>query len=101
LKVGPLADPRRFEREVRVLQSLAGPHVVRYFEHGELPPGRFWIAMEYLGEYTLADLVATRPTTEQALLLAEQVLRGLAMLHAAGVVHRDLKPANVMAEADF
>ena len=69
LKVGPLDDPARFRREVRTLSSLSGPHVVRYHEHGELP-GHFWIAMEYLGEFTLADLIRTRPTTEQALLLA-------------------------------
>ncbi len=100
LKVGLLDDPARFQREVRVLAALSGPHVVRYFEHGELP-GRFWIAMEYLGEHTLADLIAARPTAEQALLVAEQVLRGLDTLHRAAVVHRDLKPENAMVGPDF
>jgi hypothetical protein len=100
LKVGPLDDPARFQREVRMLGSLSGPHVVRYHEHGQLP-GRFWIAMEYLGEFTLADLIHTRPDTEQGLLLAEQMLRGLASLHEVGVVHRDLKPENAMVAEDL
>jgi hypothetical protein len=100
LKVGPLDDPVRFRREVRLLDTLSGPHVVRYHEHGELP-GKFWIAMEYLGEFTLADLIRTRPSAEQALLLAGQVLRGLATLHEAGVIHRDLKPDNAVVGGDF
>jgi serine/threonine protein kinase len=100
LKVGPLNDPGRFHREVRLLGTLSGPHIVRYYEHGELP-GKFWIAMEYLGEFTLADLIGTRPSKEEALLLAEQVLRGLATLHEAGVIHRDLKPDNAIVDDSF
>jgi hypothetical protein len=100
VKVGPLVDPERFQREVRLLRSISGEHLVRYHEHGELP-GQFWIAMDYLGEYTLADLIRSRPKAEQALLLAEQVLRGLATLHPAGVVHRDLEPENAMVDESF
>jgi hypothetical protein len=100
LKVGPLNDPACFRREVRTLRSLSGPHVVRYYEHDELP-GHFWIGMEYLGDFTLADLIRTRPTTEQALLLAEQVLSGLNTLHRAGIIHRDLKPENAVVDDDF
>jgi hypothetical protein len=100
LKVGLLDDPGRFHREVRLLDTLRGPHVVRYREHGELP-GKFWIAMEYLGEFTLADLIRARPTADQALLLAEQVLHGLATLHRASVVHRDLKPENAIVDDSF
>lgn len=100
VKVGKLDDPRRFASEVALLQRLRGEHLVRYHEHGELP-GRFWIALEYLGDYTLADLSASRPSAEQALLLAEQVLRGLASLHEAGVIHRDLKPENAVVGAGW
>ena len=90
LKVGPLDDPGRFRREVRTRSALSGPHLVRYREHGELP-GQFWIAMEYLGEFTLADLIRTRPTPEQALLLAEQMLRGLDTLQQFPVVAKPCK----------
>ena len=100
LKAGPLEDARVFQREVRMLKSLSGPYLVRYHEHGELP-GHSWIAMEYLGEFTLADLIRARPTTEQALFLGEQVLLGLDVLHQGGVVHRDLKPENAMVAEDL
>ena len=63
-----------------------------------------WIAMEYVGPNSLSDLLkvpASRPTTEQALLLGEQALRGLAALHSRGIIHRDLKPENVMIDDQF
>jgi hypothetical protein len=30
VKIGALDEPKRFDREVQLLQSLAGPHVVKY-----------------------------------------------------------------------
>ncbi len=106
VKVGKF-DARRFEAEVRTLRELtdsAESRLVRYHEHGEIGNGWSWIAMEYLGQHTLADLLshqASRPDAEQALHIAEEVLRGLAELHAHKVLHRDLKPENVMVDADF
>jgi formylglycine-generating enzyme required for sulfatase activity len=108
VKVGRLDDPRRFRTEVETLQRLArlppDSPLVRYHEHGELPGGHFWIAMEYLGDHTLADLIscpASRPDTELALHLGEQILRGLVELHSLKILHRDLKPENVMVDAQF
>jgi serine/threonine protein kinase/F0F1-type ATP synthase assembly protein I len=100
IKVGRLEDNSRFEREVRLLVSLKGSYVVRYYEHGRFD-GNFWIAMEYLGEYTLTNLIQTTPSAEYSLLMAGQVLRGLENLHKAGVIHRDLKPDNVMVDSEF
>jgi serine/threonine protein kinase len=100
VKMGELADWKRFEREVVVLQELKCDSLVRYFDHGVLGD-RFWIAMEYLGEITLADVIRAKPTTEQAFILGRQILQGLNTLHSAGVVHRDLKPENIMVAHDF
>jgi hypothetical protein len=103
LKVGPLNDPLRFRQEVEIARRLNHPHLVKYFESGE--DGRtFWIAMEYLGDTMLADLMARPDFRARTYLLpqfAEQLLRGLAALHEAGMIHRDLKPTNVMVDGEF
>jgi hypothetical protein len=100
VKVGPLDDLKRFNREVDMLANLESPYVVGYYEHGALAD-RFWIAMEYLGDFTLTDLIRTSPSAEHSLLLAAQVLRGLESLHESSVIHRDLKPDNVMVDPEF
>ncbi len=103
VKVGELGDPRRLQREIQVLKKLRAPHLVRYYEHGELGK-QYWIAMEYLGEHSLQDLLnvpGRQPTLDQALTIAEQILAGLEALHKHGILHRDLKPANVMVDENF
>ena len=103
VKVGPLTDPARFKQEVELARRLNSPHLVKYFESGE-QGGRFWIAMEYLGDTTLADLMARPDFRARPFLLpqiGEQLLAGLADLHAAGMIHRDLKSANVMVDDQF
>lgn len=103
VKAGPLTDPARFRQEIELTRRLDSPHLVKYFESGE-QGGRFWIAMEYLGDTTLADLMARPDFRDRPFLLpqiGEQLLAGLAALHAAGIIHRDLKPANVMVDDQF
>jgi hypothetical protein len=103
VKVGPLTDPARFRQEVDIARRLNSPHLVQYFESGEVGP-TFWIAMEYLGDTTLAGLMARTDFRDRPFLLTqigEQILAGLADLHAAGMIHRDLKPANVMVDDEF
>ncbi|MBI5514158.1 MAG: protein kinase [Deltaproteobacteria bacterium] len=85
----------RFEREVKALAALSHPNVVRYLDHGTLPAGMAWIAMEWLrGEDLQERLFRGALTVEETLTLAKPVARALVYLHARGLVHRDLKPAN-------
>ena len=92
---------RRFIREARLAARLAHPNVVRVFDVGE-EGGRPFIAMEYVGGETLADLLARRgalPPAEAAR-LGVQACAGLAAAHAAGLVHRDVKPQNLLLGAN-
>ena len=87
----------RFLDEARTLARFDHPHlnkVYRFFESN----GTAYMVLEYIDGETLADrLTRERQLPEEALQrLLEEVLSGLAVMHAAGYVHRDIKPGNLM-----
>jgi hypothetical protein len=99
LKVGPLHDRARFEREVGVMERVRSPYVVSALSHGVIEGyvPLFWIEMPLMGGQTMAE--ALGGGLEEGLRLCVGVWRGLLALHEAGVAHRDLKPANVLLTA--
>lgn len=88
---------RRVVREGEILRSLRHPNIVEVQEVGLLEDGRAFMAMEILQGRTLRELLTQEAPLhpERAFRFLEQIARGLAAAHAAGVVHRDLKPANI------
>jgi serine/threonine protein kinase len=91
----------RFLREARMLRQAASQRIVQVFDIGELEDGRPYLVMEYADRGTLAERVKENgayPLAE-ALRVTAEVARGVAELHAAGVVHRDLKPSNVLIKS--
>jgi hypothetical protein len=86
---------KRFEREAPKLAKLADPHLLRFFGHGRLESGRYFLAREHGGEKSLADELSEPLQPGERIQIAMQVLGALAAAHSAGVVHGDLKPANV------
>ena len=81
----------RFRREIALARRVTDPHVCRVFDVGE-HAGRVFLTMELVDGKPLAGPV---PLAELER-VAPQLVRGLAALHAAGIVHRDLKTANVL-----
>jgi hypothetical protein len=108
VKVGEVTDHRRLERELSAARAFDSPHLVRYLDAGG-HDGRYWIAMEYLSEQTLADMLRDAPrdpsdpwaVQERAVRIGEQILLGLVALHEAGWIHRDLTPNNILADPSF
>ncbi len=90
----------RFLREARALGRIEHEHVVRVFASGD-DGSVVWMALEVIGGEPLSELVEAGPIDEEtALLLGAQIARGLAVVHAHGVVHRDVKPSNILVDDD-
>ncbi len=88
----------RFVEEARVLRRADSDRVVRVFDIGDLPDGRPYFVMTYADRGTLEERLAggARLPVAEGLRVAEQVARGVAVVHGLGVIHRDLKPSNVL-----
>ena len=89
----------RFRAEVRAAGRCAHPAIVAihdFADDGATP----YIVMEYVEGRTMGALLRERPLpplTAAALNAAMlEVLDGLSVAHAQGVVHRDIKPGNIM-----
>jgi serine/threonine-protein kinase len=89
----------RFRREARVAPEIVHPNVTAVREAGELD-GIPFIAFELVAGGSLEDVLKRegRLAWPRAAALGAGIARGLAAIHAAGLVHRDLKPANVLLD---
>ncbi|PRQ06638.1 Serine/threonine-protein kinase PK-1 [Enhygromyxa salina] len=100
---GEHCDPAasaRLLREAQGLARISHPNVIPVFEVGE-HEGRVWIAMEHVPGRTLREWVEqTQPSAREILDTWIAAGRGLAAVHAAGLIHRDVKPDNLMVGTD-
>ena len=103
---------RRFIREARILKAVDHPNIVKVFEYGRYEPEGakeplYYYAMELIGAgeqgappLTLYRYANTRELRmEEVVYIVSQILAGLRLVHARGVIHRDLKPWNVLIDS--
>ncbi len=90
-------DLERFSREVQILAGLEHPHWLHVFAGG-IEEDLAWLAMEWLPDGSLADLLAARGTLgeSETLEFAAQAASALAAAHAAGLQHHNLQLANCL-----
>ncbi|MGE0397722.1 MAG: serine/threonine-protein kinase, partial [Kofleriaceae bacterium] len=102
LKLLTATDPDardRVIREAKAMAKLDHPNVVGVHEVGTAD-NAVYVAMELVEGDTLRAYSSTpHPWRETAALLAD-IARGLAAVHAAGVIHRDVKPDNIVVGRD-
>jgi eukaryotic-like serine/threonine-protein kinase len=86
-------------REAQAMARLNHPNVVTVHEVGTTEDGVF-VAMELVDGETLRVWAEQRRTWREAAGVLLEVARGLAAVHAAGVIHRDVKPDNIIVGRD-
>jgi len=88
---------QRFIHEAEAASALDDPHVCTIYDIDQTEDGRVFIAMALYEGGTLKKHIQRGPMPlEDVIAFSEQIARGLATAHEAGIVHRDIKPANVM-----
>src|SRR5579871_4604177 len=93
---------RRFRREALAIAALNHPNVVRVFDLGD-DRGRPFIVMQYVPGGSLAARLGGQRSAHASLdarRVAAELLRGVAHIHAAGLLHRDIKPGNILIGED-
>ena len=93
----------RFQREIKVTRALPeARHLVGYRGHGTQTNGRPFLALEFVGGYTLSELLGSglKPDTRGACRLVMQLCEAFGHLHHLGLTHGDIKPGNIMIHTD-
>jgi tRNA A-37 threonylcarbamoyl transferase component Bud32 len=86
----------RFVQEAQTVNKIGHPNIVDVFLLGELPDGRAYLIMEWLGGEDLKTRLARGPlTVADTCDVLDGIARALDAAHAKHIVHRDLKPDNV------
>jgi predicted ATPase len=97
-------DRRRFEREIRTLQTLEHPHITSFRDLGWVGEQLFF-TMDYVEGVTLETvLAACAPVTSRdawrgLVRLLQPIVSALGHLHGRRLVHRDVKPGNILLTA--
>jgi len=88
----------RFQREGRLVASLAHPNIVHVMEHGVAEDGTLFIAQELVAGPTLAEALTRSGPFDplRVVALGHEIFDALSEAHAHGVLHRSLGLDNVV-----
>ena len=86
---------RRFEREAKATAALSHPNILEVHDVGTFEGVPYLVEELLEGESLKERIERGALAAPEALSIAMQIARGLAVAHEKGIVHRDLKPANV------
>lgn len=90
-------DPRRFERERRLLAGLEHPNIAALLDGGTDLHGQAFFATQFVDGERLDNWCEKHaPDARTRIVLLRDIVSAVAYAHRNLVVHRDLKPANIL-----
>ncbi len=96
-EVGAAVGAERFLREIRLVASLAHPHILPLFDSGEAGDYLYYVTPYIEGESLRERIQREGPLPiPDAAKILHDVADALSAAHARDIVHRDLKPGNVL-----
>lgn len=90
----------RFQTEVKILQTLDHPNVIKLYEYFEDDLNVYLVTELCSGGELFDKIIAQEYFTEQqAARVFKQILMALNYCHTMNIVHRDLKPENFLFQS--
>ncbi|MCO5559944.1 hypothetical protein L7F22_013548 [Adiantum nelumboides] len=93
------AHLRELEEEVKLLQNLSHPNIVRYLGTAR-DDGALNIFLEFVPGGSIASLLGKFGSFPEPVIrmYSRQLVQGLEYLHQNGIMHRDIKGANILVD---
>lgn len=88
----------RIDREIKALQKITHPNVVKIYDFGKFKDNEFeyfYIVMDFIEGKSLTEYVGGIDE-KKCIEIVESVVDTIEAIHSQGVIHRDLKPANIV-----
>ncbi|KAK3383370.1 hypothetical protein B0T24DRAFT_46073 [Lasiosphaeria ovina] len=94
---------QKVENEMKIMQKVEHPHIVKYVEHLDWDDRLFIIIMEFIAGGDLGKLISDNgPLSEiETQSMAKQLLDSLDYLHKMNITHRDVKPDNILVSSRY
>ena len=88
-----------FDAEIRSLQRLDHPHIIRLYDHFAID-NLFYIILEYCSNGSVQDEIEKNGglTSERFITLSKQIVDALLYCQDMNVSHHDIKPHNILID---